>query len=339
MPDPIEVLITLQFSQALVERLSGVSPRFKLTTLKARKADEIPDDVWKRTEVLYTHRVLPQPEQAPNLRWIQFHWAGIDHALDAPLVHRPNLQVTTLSGASAAQVAEYLVLMLLALGHHLPDLFTHQKRAEWPRDRAERFSPRELRGSTVGIVGYGSIGRQVARLLQPFDVTILAAKHDAMHPLDTGYTPEGQGDPSGDLVRRLYPYQALRAMLRECDFVVLTLPLTPQTRGLIGAEELAVLKPTAFFIDASRGGVVDAPALLAALREQKLAGAALDVFAEEPLPPDSPLWKLPNVIVTPHISGLTPAYDERAVTLFSENLHRYLGGLPLYNRVDLEKGY
>jgi phosphoglycerate dehydrogenase-like enzyme len=230
-------------------------------------------------------------------------------------------------------------MMLLSLGLHLPDLMSLQKKGEWPRDRWERFTPQELRTSTVGIVGYGSIGRQIARLLQGFGSTVLATKRDVMHPEDSGFTPEGQGDVPGELVHRLYPPQAMQSMLKECDFVILTLPLTRDTRHMIGAAELAVMKPTAYLVDISRGSVIDQNALVAALREQRIAGAALDVFEQEPLPPEHPLWKLPNVIITPHLAGSSPHYDRRAADLFTENLTRYLAGLPLYNRFDPQRGY
>ena len=339
MNKPVEVLITLPFTDEIVNSLSNVSPRLKITVVKARKPDEISAEIWGRTEVLYTSRVIPSPEQAPKLRWIQFHWAGIDHALEAPILRQPETQVTTLSGASASQMAEYAVLMMLALGHKLPELSACQRRSEWATDRWDRFNPFELRLSTVGIVGYGSVGRQLARLLHTFGAKVLATKRDAMHPEDSGYTPEGLGDPNGDLAHRLYPPQAIRSMLKECDFVVVTVPLSPQTRGLLGPEEMAALKPSAYLIDISRGGVVDSNALLNALRDRKIAGAALDVFAEEPLPPDSPFWKLQNVILTPHIAGYSPHYDDRAASLFAENLQRYISGLPLYNLIDLERGY
>jgi phosphoglycerate dehydrogenase-like enzyme len=151
--------------------------------------------------------------------------------------------------------------------------------------------------------------------------------------------PEGLGDPQGDLFQRLYPVQALKSMLHQCDFIIVTVPLTPDTRGLVGVEELGAAKSTAYLIDTSRGGVVDHAAMVAALEERRLAGAALDVFPEEPLSPDSPLWHMPNVIVTPHISGSSLYYNERAVTLFAENLNRYLAGLPLFNRFDPAAGY
>jgi phosphoglycerate dehydrogenase-like enzyme len=339
MTASIEVLITLSFEEAALIRLRGISPRLGITVIPTRKAEDIPEAVWARTEVLYTDIVLPRPEQAPALRWIQFHWAGIDRLAEAPILRQPAVTATTLSGASASQVAEYILMALLALGHQLPAISASQAAADWPADRWERFSPRELRGSTVGVIGYGSIGRQAARLLQPFGATVLALKRDATHPEDRGFTPEGLGDPQGHLARRIYPHQALRSLLKECDFVVVTLPLTPATRGLIGADELAACKPGAYLVDVSRGGIVDQAALVRALKSGRLAGAMLDVFPQEPLPPDSPLWSMPNVLVSPHISGNSPHYDSRAVELFSENLHRYLGSLPLYNRYDPDLGY
>lgn len=320
-------------------RLNNVSPLIKVQQVKVRKAEDVPLEIWSQAQVLYTSRILPTPEQAPKLRWVQFHWAGVDHALDTPLLKKPGLQATTLSGAASTQVAEYILMMLLAQGHHLTGMLSMQRRSEWPRDRWERFSPVELRDATVGIVGYGSIGRQVARLLNPFGSRVYATKRDARHPEDRGYVQDGFGDPSGDYVNRLYPAEAVKSMLKECDYVVVSVPLTTDTSGMIGAEEIAVMKPSAYLVDTSRGGVVDHVALASALKENRLAGAALDVFPEEPLPEDSPLWKLNNVMITPHISGNTPQYDPRAAELFVENLQRFLAGMPLYNLLDLTLEY
>ena len=339
MDEKIEVLITLPFAEELMKKITNVSSRISMEKIVARKPEEINNEVWKQVEVLYTNRVLPTPEQAPNLKWIQFHWAGFDHALEEPILQRDGLSVTSMSGASAPQMAEHAVMMMLALGHHIPEVFTHQKRAEWPSGRWQLFSPVELRGSTVGIVGYGSIGRQIARLLQIFGSTVLAIKRDIRHPEDTDYTMEGLGDPGGDMVNRLYPPEALSSMVAECDFVVITLPRTSTTRGLMGAKELAAIKPGGYLVDISRGEIVDHGALIPLLRDRKIAGAALDVFPVEPLAADSPLWKLPNVIITPHIAGFSPHYDERAAELFAQNLHRYVENLPLYNRLNMAREY
>lgn len=336
---PIEILVTVPFQENEIQALREISPRLRVNALPAREPGDIPKEIWARTEVLYTDRVLPAPDQVPALRWLQFHWAGIDALADSALLKRNDVMVTNLSGAAAPQMAEFALAVMLSLSHHLPELSALQSKPEWPRDRWERFRPQELRSSTVGIVGYGSIGREIARLVRAFGATVLAAKRDVMHPVDAGYTISGLGDPGGDLFSRLYPFQAIRSMMKECDFVVVVTPLTTETRGMIGAAELAAMKPTAHLINMARGGVVDQNALLAVLQERKIAGAALDVFNEEPLPPNSPFWKLPNVIITPHIGGMSSHYNQRAIEMFIENLKRYLTGAPLLNRYDPQRGY
>lgn len=336
---PIEVLVTVPFTELEIQMLRDVSPRLRINAQPAREPGDISKETWARTEILYTDQVLPTPEQAPALRWLQFHWAGIDFAIDNPLLKKPDLLVTTLSGAASPQMAEFAVAMILALGHRLPELMAHQNRSEWPRDRWERFRPLEMRTSTVGIVGYGSIGREIARVVRTFGATVLASKHDVMRPEDSGYIIPGLGDPGGDFFTRLYPFQAVRSMMKESDFVLVTAPLTPETKGMIGAAELAAMKPTAFLINMARGGVVDQNALLSTLQERRIAGAALDVFTEEPLPVNSPFWKLSNVIISPHVGGMSINYNQRAIELFVENLKRYLTGAPLFNQFETKKGY
>lgn len=334
----VPVLITLPFPAPLVERLQAVSPRLKIHVHPAQKASDLPADLLPDIEILYTHRALPDPESVPNLRWIQFHFAGIDHVEQHPLLDS-QVQITTLSGAAMSQVAEFTLMCLLALGHRLPGIMADKPKKRWADDRFDRFRPLELRGSTVGLVGYGSVAREVARLCRALGASVLATKRDLMHPQDEGFSIQGLGDPQAELVDRLYPPQALPSMVSLCDFVVVTVPLTPETRGLIGKRVLSEMKPTAYLIDVSRGGVVDHGALVEALTEKRIAGAALDVYPIEPPPENSPLWDLPGLMLTPHIAGASGRYYDRAIDLFAENLERYLVGQPLLNLYSPKRGY
>jgi phosphoglycerate dehydrogenase-like enzyme len=339
MESTLKVLITVNFHPRLLKEIEAVSPRLEVKVVEAREDKTIPEGDWRDAEILYTHKVLPGPDQAPELKWIQFHRAGNEAFMEAPILRKPGLQATTMSGASAPQVAEYILEMILALGHRLPLLMEHQQNANWASDRGEIFLPQELNRSTVGIIGYGSIGRQAARLLTAFGAQVLTTKQDAMQPADEDYMLEGAGDAQGDFVQRLYPAQALNSMLRECDFAVVCVPLTDDTRELVGEQQLGEMKPTAYLVDVSRGGVVDHAALITALKEEKIKGAALDVYPEEPLPQDSPLWKMPNVILTPHIAGASHEYNKRAVDLFIVNLERFVEGKSLLNLIDMQRGY
>jgi phosphoglycerate dehydrogenase-like enzyme len=328
--DKVYVLFTLPLENSSVERIKDVSPRLQVNVHPTSSGEDIPEELLADVEVLYTLHALPEPESVPELRWIQFHSAGIDHVVDHPLLHT-DVQVTTLSGAAAPQMAEFAVMSMLALGHKLLDIISDPPEERWGEKRYQRYEPLELRGCTVGVVGYGSIGREIARLCYAFGADVLASKRDLKNLQDTGYCLEGLGDPAADVPKRLYPPEALRSMAALCDFLVVTVPLTAATRGLIGTEIFDAMKPSTFLIDVSRGGVVDHGALLEALKTEKLAGAALDVYPVEPLPDSSPLWEMPNVILSPHIAGSSAVYDERAMDLFAENLFRYLSDRPLLN--------
>jgi phosphoglycerate dehydrogenase-like enzyme len=339
MSDERQILITVQFSQEQLDELDSLATDFKVVSRPLSQGQELPEEEWASVEILYTIRVLPQPEQAPKMRWIQFHLAGIEEHLDQPILRQVSVQATSLSGANAPQVAEHALALMLALGHHLPEMVADQSRNQWATQRSQRYVPKELLNSTVGIIGYGSVGQRLARLLQSFGVTVLASKRDLLKAQSTDYQVDGQGDPAADLPRRLYPGKALRSLLKECDYVVVTVPLTQETRGMLGAKQLSAMKPSAILVDVSRGGVVDQEALIHALEKGQFAAAGLDVFAEEPLPADSRLWDLPNVLISPHVAGLSPHYVERAFTLFKENLRRYVDGEELLNKIDLERGY
>jgi phosphoglycerate dehydrogenase-like enzyme len=262
--------------------------------------------------------------------------------LESPLFTEGKIIFTNASGIHATNIAEYVFMMLLAFGHRLPTLLDYQREHRWPtKEDYAALIPLELRDSTLGIVGYGSLGREIARVAQAFGMEVLAVKRNVRQPEDTEahYVISGTGDPEGAHFHRLYPPEALISMVRVCDFVVLTVPLTETTRGMVSAEVLAAMKPSAYLVNVGRGSVVDEEALVQALQEGRLAGAALDVFATEPLPAESPLWALPNVIISPHVAGNTANYNEKAARLFVENLKRYVAQQDLLNRVDREQGY
>ena len=247
---------------------------------------------------------------------------------------------TTTSGIHAIPIAEYVLAMMLAWFHRLPTLLDLQKKAEWPPNsvRNTQLLPQELQGKTIGIVGYGSIGRQVARLAQGFGMHVLAMARGSDHR-DRGYQIVNVGDPEGTIPERYYAPEQLYTMLAACDVVVIGVPLTPSTRGMFNEAAFKAMKSTAFLVNIARGDVCNESDLTRALEQKQIAAAALDVFEHEPLPSNSPLWQLPNVFISPHISGLTTKYDERAAALFAENLPHYMIGEPLLNVVDREQGY
>jgi len=340
MQDTLNVLVLMDFSDAIMDKLKAVSPQLKFTRKVAKSIGDVPPELLANADILYTGQLVPEPEAVPRLRWIQSHFAGVDHLMAQPLMADESIIVTTQSGVHATTMAEFTFGLILAFARKIPLMLRYQQKAEWPTDRFNIFMPRELRGSTLGIAGYGSIGRELARIGKAFGMEVLATKRDVMHPAAVNeYAEPGTGDPEGSCVERLYPPEATKSMVALCDFVVVTIPLTPSTKGFIDAEIIGSMKHTAYLINVSRGSVVDEDALIKALQSNVIAGAGLDVFAQEPLPSNSPLWKLDNVIISPHISGNTNHYHESTAQVFIENLERYLNHQDLLNQVDRKRGY
>jgi phosphoglycerate dehydrogenase-like enzyme len=332
----LDVLVTMPFSEAQLDRLRAVSPELRVTRAGAEGAD------YGCAAVLYAGAPPRELGRAPALRWVQLHMAGVNALTDHPLYTASAVPLTTTSGVHAAAIAEYAITVLLALAHRVPRMGEWRARGGWPDDleRWPLFVPVEVRGATLGIIGYGSIGRELARIAHgAFGMTVLACKRDPAQRADTGYALPGTGDPAGALPAAWYAPDALGELLARSDVVVMCAPLTPETRGMLGARELARMKPSAFFINVGRGATVDEAALAEALHAGRLAGAGVDVFAEEPPPPGHPLYALDNVIVSPHVSGFLPSYDDKCVALFGENLRRFLAGQPLLNLVDRARGY
>lgn len=338
--EPIQVLSTVRFTDELLHQLQTVSPQLHISQQTCSNADEVAAALAAHpaTEILYTFHLPPQAlTLAPHLRWIQLHTAGADHLLDHPVM-RSEVIITTASGIHATPIAEYVFASLLAHRWQVPTWTRCQREKRWPSGRWRMYARPELRGSTLGILGYGSIGREVGRLGHAFGMRVLALRR-SLGRAEEGYAVDHTGDPEGTIPDRFYPPEALPEMLAECDYLVIALPLTPETFHLIGEAELRTMKPNAYLVNIARGSIVDEAALIRALQEGWIAGAGLDVFEEEPLPPESPLWDLENVLLSPHVAGFSPRYDERAAALFAQNLARYLAGEPLFNLVDKARGY
>lgn len=338
----INVLVAADFSDDLIERIREVSPRIQVE----RHAPTVPERAWETAEIIIAGGVFPPQQQLPRLRWMQLMSAGADRALKEPVVLNTDVIVTTASGIHATQISEYSLAMMLAFAYKIPHMLALQAKAEWQDNDPEKvkpellFAPRELRGQTLGIVGYGSIGRELARIADSMGMNVLAIKRDVMHPQSEGeYSEPGTGDPEGEIPRRIYPPEAIVSMAKECDFLVLIMPGTQQTRHLINADVFKAMKKTAVLINVGRGSAVDEKELIVALSSGRIAGAGLDVFEEEPLPATSPLWGMSNVIISPHISGNSARYHEKVTDLFIENLQRYLENRPLLNVLKREHGY
>lgn len=331
------LLITAPFPSPLVDKIRAVSPNLKIEQ-RTLPDGRWPEDWTTEAEIYYALGRVPPLAKAPNLQWVQAHYAGVDSLKDSEL-WQSDVLITTASGVHAVNMAQYALTQILLWAHRVPNWFKYKQTKKWGDNRWDTFVPQELQDKTLGILGYGSIGRELARLVKPFGCKILVTKRDARHLTDTGYSDLGSGDVAGDLPDRVYPSEATRSMLAECDFVVITLPLTERTHYLFDEELFKAMKPSAFLVNVGRGAIIKESDLVRGLKKGWLAGAGLDVYEEEPLPEDSPLWELENVILTPHISGFTPHYDERATDIFVENLRRYLAGEPLLNLVNREEGY
>ena len=334
--EAVVVTLAMDFSDEIVAELRELSPRLHIE----RHIPAVAPEVIARTEVLYTTGYFPEPEQAPKLRWIQVNSAGVNHALHHPVMRAEDIVVTTTSGIHASNMAQYCLMTMLMFNYQMRLAFDLQSRAEWPEAPHQAFTPVDMDRQTVGIVGYGSIGRELARLCSTIGMTVLASKRDISRTAEiNAFSLPDLGDPSGDIPDRIYPAATIASMAKDSDYLVVTVPLTESTEHLINEEVLSAMKATAVLINVARGAIVDEKALITALSSGQIAGAALDVFEEEPLPSTSPLWNLDNVIITPHLSGFTRDYHDKAALVFKENLRRYLENRPLLNQMDRAKGY
>lgn len=268
-------------------------------------------------EILYAWKFPPQLyAKAQRLKWLQAMGAGVDWAIVPELP--PGVILTRAPGVFGPWMAEYVIGWCSWVTQRVETYREAQRQRRW----LDHVLPDRLLGKTLAIVGLGDIGRDIARAALAFGMRVLGVSR------------------RGRLVReaeRVYPVGQMARALRQADFVVILLPLTPETHGIIGADAFAAMKPTAWLVNIARGAVVNEAALLEALEQRSIAGAILDVFATEPLPPHHPLWRMDNVVITPHIAG--PSTPEEIAPVFNDNLARYLAGRPLRHVVDRKRGY
>ncbi|HEY3283739.1 MAG TPA: D-2-hydroxyacid dehydrogenase, partial [Armatimonadota bacterium] len=315
--ETLTVLVPASLTQSEVAEIRAAAPQAE--PLPCGEPDE-----WMarapRAEVLFLGPCTRELFlAAPRLRWIQVGSAGVERYLWPELLESSVL-LTSAKGVFDVPIAEHLLAMVLAHARRLPLYRDQQSRRKWHREES-----RDVQGAVLCILGLGCIGRELARRASALGMEVHGLRRRRRE------APEG--------VTRVWPAEGLHEMLALADYVAVTLPLTPATRGRVGRAELQAMKPGAFLMNIGRGAVIDEEALVDAIRTGRLSGAGLDVFQQEPLPPSSPLWDLPQVILTPHVSGSSPGNHRRTLDLFLDNLRRFTQGEELRNLVDKEAGY
>lgn len=312
-----------------LRRLPGM--RVRLVEPPEEKPRPLPTELLHDCEALLCTFLPDNHAEMTGLKLVQVASAGYGQLVGQGLPERGVTACNAL-GVFDVPIAEWNVAMMINLARDLRGLIRHQEAAVW--DRSPRFQ-REIRGSVVGLWGYGGIGRETARLAKALGMTVHALTRRPVTPRADAYAVPGTGDPGGTLPDRVFLDDEKDEFLAGLDFLILALPQTAETTGLVGEAELRRLRPGAFLLNPARGPLVREAALLRALREGWIAGAALDTHYQYPLPPEHPLWAMPNVLLTPHVSGSSgsPRFLERVYALFAENLGRYRRGQPPLNRL------
>ena len=318
-----------------LERIRDAAPGSRIVNLSVEGlADGPVEDVevllrgWLSSEAF--DRLLARAE---GLRWVHSATSGVERALTPAALAR-NVVVTNARGVFTRPIAEHVLLIILAVARNLPELLELQRERTW-----QPLEGRELRDLTVGVVGVGSLGRAVASLAGAFGARVVAMRRNPAAAAEGEAPASDDGFPFEPQVERVVGPDGLHDLLAVSDFVVLAAPLTAETEGLIDEAALAAMKRDAWLVNVARGRLVDDRALIRALRDNRIGGAALDTFTDEPLPTSSPYWELSNVIVTPHTAWSSARVLDRSIELFCDNLGRFSRGEPLRNVVDPSAGY
>jgi phosphoglycerate dehydrogenase-like enzyme len=328
-------ILSARYRAQDLERIRAAAPGARIVTLSREGlTDEPVDDVevllrgWLSSDAF--DRLLAR---APRLAWVHSASAGVERAL-TPAARDRGIVITNARGVFSRPIAEYVLMMILAVSRRLPGLLELQRERTW-----QPLEGVELRDVTVGIVGLGSIGRAVGALATAFGCRVVAVRRRSEEGAAATATDEESRSFGEVMLERVGGPEELPRLLAESDFVVLAAPLTPETHNMIDARALDAMKPGSWLINIARGALVDDRALLNALAEGRIGGAILDAFREEPLPPTSPFYDLPNVIVTPHTAWSTGRVLDRSIELFCDNLRLFAAGEPLINLVDPSAGY
>jgi glyoxylate/hydroxypyruvate reductase len=345
--DKIHVLVTVPLQETDIRKIEAIDPRIAVTyameevrcerglprnaiaalinsarqqDIPAAEASRLLDEMLSLTQVIFTWRLpLNVLNRAPHLEWVQISAVGVDLILGGSGLLESDVQITTASGINTTNVAEATIGFIFMLAKKAITLLKNKNLRRW---EPQVFSL--ITGKTLGIIGLGRIGSEVARLAKLMGMRVMS-------------TTKVEDNTSG--VDKVYPPEELCSMLPECDYVVVTAPLTAETKGLIGERELKSMKPKAYLINVSRGSIIKQEVLIQALKEGWIAGAALDVFETEPLPANSEIWAMDNVIVSPHSAGVVEHHTSAATDIFCENLKRYLAGKDLLNVFNKNRGY
>lgn len=321
----MNVLIGSALSEEELEGLRAALPLMTISVAEAREAalTGIPD----AEAYVAGHWGDDLLQAGRALRWVHFMWAGVEGVLTPALV-ASDVTVTNSAGVFAVPMAEHALALMLTFARGL-HLCARRSPGELWQAEGGRHSVActvtELNGATLGVVGYGGVGRAAAERARALGMRVIAVR--------------SRPGPPDDCAEAVYGPDGLLDALAQCDYVLISCALTPTTRGLVGADALAHMRPNAVLVNVARGAIVDEQALLTALREKRIRGAGLDVTAQEPLPLDSPLWQMENVLITPHVSGASPHTRERQMALVRENLRRHAAGEPLLNVVDKRAGH
>jgi phosphoglycerate dehydrogenase-like enzyme len=317
---PPRIVLISKEMQELLPALQPAAPRAKLIEVSTAKPSQIA--AADATIGVCSAEVLAQAKQ---LQWIQWPAAGVDRCVQQPLLHERHLLLTNLQRTMGPSMAEHVLGMMLALSRHFDYFFKEQQQAHWAKEQSTTPQLVDLDGKTVLVVGLGGIGTEVARRTHALGMRVTATR------------ASGRNGP--DYVSYVGLPDELLKLASDADFVVNCAPLTPQTTGIFNREFFATVKPGAYFISVGRGRSTVTADLIAALSSGRIAGAGLDVVDPEPLPADSPLWHLANVIITPHVSADTAVSAETRKLVLVENLRRYAAGEPMLSVVDIERGY